>query len=292
MSPGDEVITTAFTFAATAEAIAVVGAVPVFADIDPSTFCLDPGDVASRLSTRTRAVVPVHVYGAPAPVEEIAGVVAGHDVAIIEDAAQAFGARAGERHCGTLGAAGAFSFFPSKPLGCFGDGGLLVTDDAGVASTARSLRAHGFDGGRVAVAVGWNSRLDELQAAVLLVKLAMVDKRADGRRRAARTYTELLDGVAGIVTPADVAGSAWHLYTIRVLDGRRDEVAAALDGAGIDCHAHYAVPVHRMPAYERPGVDLPETERAAAEVLSLPLWPTIGDEVIERVAGVVAGALG
>ena len=291
VGPGDEVITTPFTFVATAEAIATIGARAVFADIDPVTCNLDPVQVEARLSPLTKAVVPVHLYGVPAAMHDLLDVAEARAIAVVEDAAQAFGARLDGRRVGTLGRAGAFSFFPSKPLGGCGDGGLLATDDAEIAAAARRLRAHGAAVKHHSDEVGYNSRLDELQAAILRVKLARVDEATERRRLLAARYTACLDPITGIVPLPQPRGAAHHLYTVRVLDGRRDEVVRALAGGGIASAVHYPVPIHRMAPYAEPGLVLPEAERAAGEVLSLPLWPQMSEEVVAEVAGVVTAAL-
>jgi dTDP-4-amino-4,6-dideoxygalactose transaminase len=284
VGPGDEVITTPFTFVATAEAIATVGARPVFADIDPATCNLDPAQVEARTTPRTRAVVPVHLYGVPAAVPG--------SVPVVEDAAQAFGATVEGRRVGTLGRAAAFSFFPSKPLGGCGDGGLITTDDEAVAVAARRLRAHGASRKHHSEEVGYNSRLDELQAAILRVKLPRVDRAIERRAELAARYTDRLAGVEGVVPPPRPPGAAHHLYTVRVLDGRRDELARTLAEAGIASAVNYPVPIHRLAPYAEPGLVLPEAERAATEVLSLPLWAGMAPEIVDEVAEMVARAVG
>ena len=287
VGPGDEVVTSPFTFVATAEAIVTVGARPVFADIDPATFNMDPAQVEARLTPRTRAVVPVHLYGVPAPVPDLA-----ESIAVVEDAAQAFGATVEGRKVGTFGQAAAFSFFPSKPLGGCGDGGLVTTDDQAVRGTARRLRAHGAGRKHHSDDVGYNSRLDELQAAILRVKLPRVDKAIERRAELAARYTDHLGGVDGIVPPPQPPGAAHHLYTVRVLDGRRDELVRALAAAGIASAVNYPVPLHHLAPYAEPGLVLPEAERAAREVLSLPLWAQMAHATVDEVAEVVAGTLG
>ena len=282
VGPGDEVVTTPFTFVATAEAIVTAGARPVFADIDPFTGNLDPAEVQARLTPRTRAVVPVHLYGVPAAIPDLP-----ESIAVVEDAAQAFGATVDGRKVGTLGRAGAFSFFPSKPLGGCGDGGLVATDDTDLAASARRLRAHGASRKHYSEEVGLNSRLDELQAAVLRVKLPRVDGAIEQRARLAARYAQQLEGIDGIVLPPRPPGAAHHLYTVRVLDGRRDDLARALHDAGIASAVNYPVALHHLPPYAEPGLVLPEAERAAREVLSLPFWAHMAPEVVDEVAGVV-----
>jgi dTDP-4-amino-4,6-dideoxygalactose transaminase len=285
------VITSPFTFVATAEAIAQLGAVPVFADIDPATFNIDPEQVEAAISPQTKAIVPVHLFGRPAPVGRLRGLAQARGIAVVEDAAQAFGARAGGLRVGTIGDAGAFSFFPTKPLGGFGDGGLVTTADAGVAAKVRRLRAHGAARKHHSEEIGRNSRLDELQAAMLRVRLVQVDPQADLRRAAAHRYGEALADVAGVTTPTVEPGVVVSVYTVRISDGRRPEVAAALGAAGIASAVLYPIPLHRLPPYARAGILCPEADRAAAEVLSLPMWANIPLASVDEVAGTIAGAL-
>ncbi len=294
---GDEVITTPFTFFATAEAISVVGASPVFVDIDPETFNLDPAAVEAAIGPATRAIVPVHLFGQPAAMDEIGRLAADHGLVVLEDAAQAMGADWQSKKAGTIGAAGAFSFFPSKNLGGFGDGGLLATDDADVAERARMLRSHGGRRKYHNEMLGYNSRLDELQAAVLRKKLPRLDSANAGRRRVAARYDAALAALAasdGVVTPVVRAGLShvFHQYTVRVPADRRDGVAARLRDAGIATMVYYPVPVHLLPVYADLGLHLPEAERAAGEVLSLPIWPEMADAQIDRVVAAVENALG
>jgi len=292
LGSGDEVITTPFSFVATAEAIVMAGARPIFADIDAVTLNIDPASVEARLSPRTRAIIPVHLFGTPAPVEELMALAQPRGIAVIEDAAQAFGAEVGGRKVGGFGQAGAFSFFPSKPLGGCGDGGMVTTNDADVAAAVRRLRAHGAARKHHSEVVGCNSRLDELQAAVLRLKLHHVDESARRRRALAARYNGRLEGTPGIVVPRPAPGAVFHLYTVRVLNGRRDGVAAALQAGGIASAVHYPVPIHRLGPYGDRGATLPEAERASTEVLSLPLWAAMPPQVVDEVASVVLKALG
>jgi dTDP-4-amino-4,6-dideoxygalactose transaminase len=289
--PGDEVVTTPFTFVATAEAIRSVGAVPVFADIEPATFNIDPLLVEKCITERTRAIVPVHLFGRAAAIDEILRL-APPEMAVVEDTAQAFGAAVGGRKLGTIGNAGAFSFFPSKTLGACGDGGLVVADDEAVAARARALRAHGATRKHYSEEVGYNSRLDELQAAILRLKLGRVDGRNEARRRLACRYSGLLSDTPGVILPPEPVGAemVFHQYTVRILGGRRERVIRALNGAGIESAVLYPQPLHRLPPY-RQDIVLPEAEKAAEEVLSLPLWPSMEEEIIDRVAEVILQAL-
>jgi dTDP-4-amino-4,6-dideoxygalactose transaminase len=292
---GDEVITTPFSFFATAEAISAVGARPRFADIDPQTFNIDPESVSALLGPATRAVLPVHLFGAPADLDALEALTRSRRVAIVEDCAQAFGASHRTRRVGTIGDVGAFSFFPSKNLGGFGDGGLLVTPDERIAARARSLRAHGATQKYRNEEVGFNSRLDELQAALLRVKLPRVDANNAKRAALASMYDEALAGIPDVVTPRRPQESmthVYHQYTIRVLGGQRDAVASALTAHGIASMVYYPVPIHRLPVYRESVCEpLPHAEQAADEVLSLPMWPDMPDDVPAHVAAAIGAAL-
>lgn len=293
IGPGDEVVTTPFSYFATAEAVTLVGATPVFADIDAESFNLDPNAAAGALSDRTRALIPVHLFGRPAEMEALEGLARGRGLAVLEDCAQSFGAVTGGRATGAIGDAGAFSFYPTKNLGAAGDGGLLTTDDDGVAEAARMLRTHGERTRYANEKIGYNSRLDALQAALLRVKLARIDAANEGRRRAAARYGALLAEVPGVEAPAVTDGHVFHQYTVRVRGGRRDAVRAAMDAAGVATMVYYPVPIHRLPVYAEAyrHVSLPVAEAAAGEVLSLPIWPEIEAATQERVAGALAAAV-
>jgi dTDP-4-amino-4,6-dideoxygalactose transaminase len=279
---GDEVICPSFTFFATAEAIARVGATPVFADIDPVTLNLDPGDVAARITERTRAIMPVHLFGRPAPLAELAAL----GLPLLEDAAQAFGADG----IATTGVCSTFSFFPTKNLFALGDGGLVASTDDEVADTVRRLRFHGSRDKKTFELVGANSRLDAIQAAALRVFLPHLAGWNRSRREGAARYAAL--GLGEVVElPLDEPGHVYHMFVVRTPE--RDRLAAALGEAGVSCAAYYATPVHLQPAMRplgwKPG-SLPETERAAAENLALPLWGGITEEVQERVVAAVTAA--
>jgi dTDP-4-amino-4,6-dideoxygalactose transaminase len=285
IGPGDEVICPSFTFYATAEAIARRGATPVFADIDPATLNLDPLDVSERVTERTKAILAVHLYGRPAPLGELPA-----SVPVLEDAAQAFGATLGGKHAGAIGVAGTFSFYPTKNLFGLGDGGLVVTSDETLAQRVRLLRFHGSRDKERFDAIGYNSRLDELQAAVLRIFLGYVDEWNEGRRVAAARYAEL--GLGELCDlPRDEPGHVYHVYCVRTPE--RDHVAAALRSQDIGCATYYSLPLHLQPALSSfsSGKGLPETERAAAETLALPLWPAITAEQQERVVESVRSAL-
>jgi len=284
IGPGDEVICPAFTFYATAESIARRGATPVFADIDPTTLNVDPDDVAAKITSRTRAVMPVHLFGRPAAMSELAEV----DVPLIEDAAQAFGAPGVAR----LGTVATYSFYPTKNLFCLGDGGLVVTGDEQLADRVRMLAFHGSRDKTDFDFVGYNSRLDELQAAMLRVFLTRLDEWNRGRREAAARYAEL--GLGELVElPQDEPGHIYHLFVCR--SPARDRIRAALNDAGIASGVYYTTPLHLQPALRFLGYEsgsLPETERVAEDNFSVPLWPGIPAEVQERVVDVVRAAVG
>jgi dTDP-4-amino-4,6-dideoxygalactose transaminase len=285
VGPGDEVICPAFTFYATAEAIVRRGATPIFCDIDPVTLNLEPADVAARATGRTRAILAVHLFGRPAPLHELP-----EGVPVIEDAAQAFGASLNGRRVGSIGLAGTFSFFPTKNLFGLGDGGLVATNDPGLAETVRLLRFHGSRDKKDFELVGYNSRLDEIQAGALRVFLPHVDAWNEARREAAARYAEL--GLGEFCElPLDEPGHVYHMYVVRTPD--RDRVAAALDAARIGHAAYYARPLHLQPALAFAGYEegsLPEVERAAAQNLALPLWAGITPGEQERVVATVRAA--
>jgi UDP-N-acetyl-3-dehydro-alpha-D-glucosamine 3-aminotranferase len=288
---GDEVITTPFTFIATAEAICYTGARPVFVDIDPGTFNLDAALVEAAVTSRTRAVLPVHLFGQPAVLDSIGETCRRHGLRLIEDCAHSFGAEYGGRKSGAYGDIGCFSFYPSKNLGAYGDGGMLITDDDALARSVRMYRDHGrTDTYRHAV-VGFNSRLDELQAAILRVKLRHLDEYNRLRRRNAGLYTERLRS-ARAVTPVEYGGGlhVYHQYTLR--SDRRDAIRDALDQAGVASAIYYAVPLHRQDAFldAAAGVRLPRAEDAARQVLSLPMFPELAEGQIDEVCGVVLAA--
>ncbi len=281
---GDEVVCPAFTFFATPEAIARTGATPVFADVDPVTLNLDPEDVAARITRRTRAIVPVHLFGRPAPLAELAAL----GLPLVEDAAQAFGAPgvAGAGICST------FSFFPTKNLFALGDGGLVACRDGEVAARVRKLRFHGSEDKRTHELVGTNSRLDAVQAAMLRVFLPRLAGWNEARRQAAGRYAELGLGEA-VELPLDEPGHVYHMFVVRSRD--RDRLLSALQEAGIGCAAYYATPMHLQPAFRHLGYEpgsLPETERAAAENLALPMWGGIGEDVQRRVVDTVLATAG
>jgi dTDP-4-amino-4,6-dideoxygalactose transaminase len=291
VGPGDEVVVPAFTFYASAEAIPPTGAAPVFCDVDPETMCVTAATVRAALTPRTRAVIAVDLFGNPAPIPEIAAL----GVPVVEDAAQAAGAWLGDppRAAGSLGTLATFSFFPSKNLGCFGDGGAIATDDAALADAARVLRFHGSRDKVSYERIGWNSRLDELQAAILRVLLPQLDGWAEGRRAAAANYAEA--GLGELVAlPVATAGAtpAWHLFVVR--HERAAALAAALAAAGIGARAYYDVPLHRQAALAPwvPGdLALPATDLLARTHLAIPMSPLLDRAAADEVVAAVHAAL-
>ncbi len=291
VGPGDEVITTPFTFIATAEAVAYVGATPVFADIDPRTLNLDPAAAERALTPRTRAILPVHLFGQSADLGPLLDLCRRKNLLLVEDCAQSFGADYRGRMTGTLGAAGCYSFFPSKNLGCYGDGGMLVAADEEVAARARALRNHGSRVRYHHDEVGYNSRLDEMQAAILRVKLPRLSRYNQGRRNAARLYDQGLAGLP-LETPfQDGKGThVFHQYTL--LTDRREAIARSLAEAGIASAVYYPVPLHRQEAFRSlaSGLTLPHAEHAAERVLSLPMYPELTETQVGRVCEAVRRA--
>ncbi len=291
VGPGDEVVTTPFTFIATATAISQTGARPVFVDIDPATFNMNPALVEAAVTENTCAVLPVHLYGQPADLAPIREVCHRRGVVLIEDCAQSFGAEYGGRKSGAYGNMGCFSFYPSKNLGAYGDGGMVITNDDAAAERLRVLRDHGRMGSGRHAASGYNSRLDEIQAAVLRVKLRRLDQYNLRRRDNARRYNERLAD-SGIATPVEDGKGlhVYHQYTIRT--AHREAIQEALSAAGIGSAVYYPVPVHRQEAFaaENARARLPAAEEAARQVLSLPMYPELTDEQIDEIARIVRQA--
>ena len=293
IGPGDEVITTAFTFVATAGTISLTGATPVFVDIDPETFNIDPAAIEAAITPRTKAIAPVHLFGSPADMDPIMEIARKHNLAVVEDCAQSTGATYKGRMTGTIGTIGCFSFFPSKNLGCFGDGGMVVTNDPAVAERLRPIGAHGSRVKYYNDVLGFNSRLDTLQAAILRVKLPHLAEWNQGRRAAAAMYAEALAGT-GVVVPADskTGVHVYHQYTVR--HAERDRIMAHLGKVGVACAVYYPVPLHLQGMYKHLGYaegSLPYTEAAARNVMSLPMYPELTREIVDRVAGAVRDAL-
>jgi dTDP-4-amino-4,6-dideoxygalactose transaminase len=293
VGPGDQVITTCFSFFATPGSISNVGATPVFADIDPESYNLDPELIETGITGRTRAILPVHLFGQAADMERICAVAERHGIPILEDVAQAFGASHGGSRLGAIGGAGIFSFFPAKSLGAFGDAGMIATDSDEVAEKARMLRNHGSRQKYVNEMIGYNSRLDELQAAILRVRFPRLDANNRRRVKIAELYSELLAGVPYLTTPVvkTYGDHVFNYYTLRIADGRRDGVEKALEAAGIASAIYYPIPLHRLPPYEDRSVQLPVAERAAGEVLSLPMGPELTEARVRLIAETVRSAL-
>lgn len=287
IQPGDEVITSPFTFFATSEAFGHFGAVPVFVDIDPMTFNLDVTQVESKITSKTKVIIPVHLYGHAVDMEPLLEIAAKHNIKVLEDCAQAFGSEYKGKKVSTIGDGGALSFFPSKNLGACGDGGMFITNDDEIAATAKMLRVHGASKKYFNEVIGYNSRLDELQAAILRIKLKYIDEWNEGRRQAAARYNSLLADAAGITTPyaADYTKHVYHQYTIKIGDGKRDQVQQKLADAGIGSFVYYPVPLNKLPVYKDMKFGLlSNSDRCANEVLSLPIWPKITEDVQARVA--------
>ncbi len=294
IGPGDEVITAANTFIATALAISSTGATPVLVDVDPRSCNIDPDAVLAAITPRTRAIIPVHLYGLPAEMNAINEIAADYDLAVLEDACQAHGARYRGKRAGSLAHAAAFSFYPGKNLGAYGDGGGIVTNDAALAEHLRSMRNCGQKTKYVHLNKGFNHRLDTLQAAILRVKLRYLDMWNAMRDRHARSYHGLLSGSSiGLPHRFDGVESAWHLYVVR--SPHRNQIRAHLDTRGIATQMHYPTPIHLQAAYADAGYrrgDFPVTERLSDEVLSLPMYAELDLRGLEQVADAVMSAPG
>jgi dTDP-4-amino-4,6-dideoxygalactose transaminase len=292
VAAGDEVVTASHTAVATVAAIEMVGAAPVLVDVDSATMTIDPSAIEPCLGPRTRAILPIHLYGHPAAMDTIREIARQRGLRIIEDAAQAHGAELHGRRAGALGDAAAFSFYPTKNLGAFGDGGAITTDDADLASSCRRLRQYGWDAQRNSHAPGVNSRLDEIQASILRVKLRTLGAEIERRRQIAGRYSAALHG-GPLLLPAEARGArhAFHLYVVRAPD--RTRLAADLERSGIGTAVHYPIPVHRQPGYAgrlRCG-PLGTTERVARDVLSLPVYPELSDSEVDTIIDRTLGAL-
>ncbi len=290
LKAGDRVLTTSFTFIATADAFARCGIMPVFADIDPQTYNLDPSSVADRITPEVKAIIAVHLFGQPADMDGLLQVARDRNVPLIEDCAQAHGALYLGRRVGSLGTMSTFSFFPTKPLGCAGDGGCVCTDDGALAGRVRMLRSHGSNRKYIHEELGMNSRLDEIQAAVLRVKLPRLDAWNESRRAIASEYDSRLEGVQ-VPTVARGRDHVYHQYTVRTPE--RDRLRESMEKAGVGSTVYYPVPLHLQPCFASLGYrrgDLPECERASREVLSLPIYHGMPRGHLERVCEAVNGA--
>jgi UDP-2-acetamido-2-deoxy-ribo-hexuluronate aminotransferase len=294
VGPGDEVITSPFTFIATGEMIVLAGAKPVFVDIDPRTYNMDPALTERAITPRTKAIMPVALYGQCADMDAFEAIARKHRIPVIEDAAQSFGALYNGRYSCALSAVGSTSFFPSKPLGCYGDGGAVFTEDAELASVIRSIRVHGqgtdkYDN----VRIGLNARLDTIQAAVLIEKLKIFADEIEARNRVAARYNAALKDVAVVPCVLDGCVSVWAQYTIRVPAAKRDALAGTLKAQGVPTAIYYPRPLHQQTAYrDYPTAEsLPHAEQAAAEVISLPMHPYLAPEVQDRIVEAVRRGL-
>lgn len=300
IGPGDEVITTPFTFFATASSIVRVGAKPVFVDIDPETYNLNPDAVAAAVTSRTKAIMPVHLYGQCADMQPIWRVAVRHGLSVIEDSAQAIGAKYDNRRTGVLGTIACFSFFPTKNLGGAGDGGMLSTDDPDLNARLRRLRVHGDAGRYEHVEVGFNSRLDALQAAVLRVKLRKLDEWTEARRANAARYDQAFSslGLQGQITTPQTLPQNYHVYNqycVRVHDGRRTELMNELKTSQIGHAVYYPIPLHLQTCFQSLGYQagqFPEAERASREIIALPIYAELGKARQQRVIKSVAKAFG
>lgn len=285
---GDEVITTPFTFFATVEAILYTGAKPVFVDIEPDTFNLDASQIEAQITEKTKAILPVHLFGQMADMEELSEIAKRYDLKVIEDCAQSFGAELNGGKSGSFGDAGCFSFYPSKNLGGYGDGGIIALRDAMVAEIVRKLRNHGSKGSYIHDEVGFNSRLDEIQAGILLVKLKRIDEYNRKRRQKAALYTELLSSKVRCPIEKKGAYHVFHQYSIR--SRKRDEIQKRLKERGIPSVIYYPVPLHLQEALRFLGYkagDFPMAEKISQEVLSLPIYPELEESIIEEIAQII-----
>ena len=293
---GDEVITAANSFIATSEAITMAGARVVFVDIDSRTFNIDPSKLENKITTKTKAIIPVHLYGQPAEMDPILEIARNHGLKVIEDAAQAHGATYKGRRVGTLGDAACFSFYPGKNLGAYGDGGAIVTSDDELAIKARMLANHGRVDKYDHKIEGVNSRLDGLQAAILSAKLPHLSAWTESRRKNAKLYNELLTGISSIETPVEAAEvkSVYHLYVIRVKNGLRSQLQQHLKNMGVSTGIHYPIALPALSAYSylnhRDG-DFPTAISASKEILSLPMFPELNEEQIRYTAGIIRESL-
>jgi dTDP-4-amino-4,6-dideoxygalactose transaminase len=291
IGPGDEVITSPFTFIATAEAICYAGATPVFVDIDPQTFNIDPGLIEAAITPRTKAIIPVHLFGQPADMTAIRAICEKRNLLLIEDCAQSFGAATSGAMTGSLGLLGCFSFFPSKNLGCYGDGGLVTCSTQALADEVKVLRNHGSRVRYHHSVIGYNSRLDDIQAAILRVKLKRIDEFTTGRRRVAHLYSSLLKDVATVPFEDGKGVHVYHQYTI--LTNKRDQIMAKLSERQIASAVYYPIPLHKQEVFAKAcaGITLPIAEDVAAHCMSLPIYPEMPGDSVRLVAETIREAL-
>lgn len=300
---GDEVITTSFSFYATAESVSLVGAKPIFVDINPYSFNIDTDAIKDKITDKTKAIIPVHLYGQPAFMTQIMAIAQEYDLKVIEDCAQAFGAvyygdciecnKACDdsqretltgKYVGGIGDVGAYSFYPTKNLGAYGDGGMIVTNDDLIAELAKMLHLHGAKKNYHNELLGYNSRLDSLQACILRIKLKYIDQWNQARRNIAQTYNQLLANNPNIITPNITKGHVFHQYTLRVTNGKRDELKEYLANLGIGSMIYYPIPQDQLPVYQGQYIPNPISMKLAQEVLSLPIYPELSLENVETVA--------
>ena len=298
IKPGDEIITTPFSFVATAGAISIIGAKPVFVDIEPKTFNIDPAAIEAKINAKTKAIIPVHLFGQAADMDAINAIAKKHGLKVLEDVAQAFGGKYKGRMVGTMSDIAGWSFFPTKNLGAYGDAGLITTDDDQLADLARMLRVHGSKKRYHNEIDGYNSRLDALQAAILRVKLPHIDTWNSQRRAAADRYDAMLREVPGIITPYRSADAehVFHQYTVRVKPTQgaigpavRDALVQRLNTAGIGVMVYYPIPINRLPVYAHIGGAFKHCDEACDQVMSLPMWPGIPAETQRRVVDAIRG---
>ena len=310
IGPGDEVITTSFSFYATAESISMVGAKPIFVDVEPDSFNLNPEQIRQKITAKTKAIMPVHLYGQPAPMAAINAIAQEYNLKVIEDCAQAFGAiydgecigcqqqcRADYRNSltgksvGSLADVGAFSFYPTKNLGAYGDGGMIVTDNDQIAELARMLRVHGAKRNYHNQILGYNSRLDSIQAAILRVKLQYIDQWNSRRRNIAETYNQLLSNTPELIIPSSTKGHVFHQYTIKITNGKRDDLKDYLASQGIGSMIYYPIPQDQLPVYAGQYQPQPIAMKLAQQVLSLPIFPELSMAQIEEVVQAIKNYL-
>jgi len=295
IGPGDEVITVPNTFIATAEAISFTGATPIFVDIDETTHNMDPNLLEAAITKKTKAVIPVHLFGQPADMDPIRIVAKKYGLFLLEDACQAHGAEYNGKRTGSLADAGAFSFYPGKNLGAYGEAGAVTTDDAELAGKMKMIRDHGQSQKYYHDVIGWNGRMDGFQGAVLSAKLPHLDNWNDLRRKSAQLYSEILGNIEGIILPieANFARHVYHLYAVRVTD--RDNFMSALNERDIACGIHYPIPVHLQKAYNSLGLkegSFPVAEKCASEYVSLPMFPELTPEMVQYTASAIKEILG
>jgi dTDP-4-amino-4,6-dideoxygalactose transaminase len=295
VNPGDEVITTPFSFFATAESISLIGAKPVFVDVDLESMNIDVDLIEAAITDKTKAIMPVHIFGRPANMNRVMEIAKKHNLQVIEDCAQSFGSRyhdaPGNPMTGTIGAVGTISFFPTKNLGAYGDAGMIITNDDDINVLSRKLRVHGSAKRYHNEMIGYNSRLDAMQAAILRVKLPLLPGYNETRRAIAARYNDLMAGMDEVVTPEVVPGHVFHQYTIRVKGGKRDEVHTKMADKGVSSMIYYPIPQDRLEVYAGQYPRNPNSDQLATEVLSLPIWPQIAPEQQARVVEVLKESL-